>query len=96
MIWNYKHENEWHQNDMTMLLHQSSLNALTMLAHNQIPSIIEIDDGFMCSKSLYAEVKRQHQHVITFDKLLKKATKEPLYTFLGQKLYYTETGTEVK
>lgn len=76
---------EWHEQDMATLWHQDAYAALSMLSGSKLPSMFGVDGGYVCSKSIYPQVKRKHTKVMTYDNLLKKCSKGqmPLYKLCG-------------
>lgn len=72
----YQFEDNWLQQDMTAMLQQDAWKALTMLSNPKLPAMFEHDNGYVCSQSIYADIKTKHKNVITFDSLLLVAKKK--------------------
>lgn len=91
----YHHNNEWYEQPMLNIYHQSTFNALSMLAHSRVPSFLEIDGGYICSKAIYPKIKREHPKTVTYNKLLAKAGQEPLYKFLQLQMNLNISTNEI-
>lgn len=86
----------WFEQDMSTLWHQDAYAALSMLAGSKLPSMIEIEGGFICSKSIYPSVKRKHKKSMSYDNLLKKCKphQQTFYELCGKKMALnTSTNT---
>lgn len=78
----------WFEQDITTLWHQDAYAALHMLAASKLPSMIEIEGGYICSKSIYPSVRRKHKKSTTYDNLLKKCkpNEQTFYELCGKKM----------
>lgn len=71
MILHWQYNDEWHEQDAINMMQQDAHAVLAMLS-GKIPSYMEIDGGYICSKSIYPKIRRKHKQVATYDTLLKK------------------------
>jgi hypothetical protein len=71
------------ENEVQNILHQKASNALIMLA-SFLPVVAKIEDGYICTKGIYPQIRKRHKKCVTFDTLYKKFqhSEKPLYEAL--------------
>ena len=85
----------WHtftERDIHALFLQDTSAVCAMFEYHKPAVVMEIDGGYVCTKNIFKDVRKNHKQVVTFDSI--KNNKQPFYKTLGVKSSINERGLQ--